>query len=270
MSPAANVRQVQVLHELNSAIAQLSRELTSTLRSVQSEINSTLDWLSEREKHWREEVRSCQAELSQAEHAYSVCMARVYDDDHQPTCHGESAAVAAAQHQLAKAEAELANVLSWRRAVDGKISAYIGEATRLQRAANTTLPQASSFLGAKSGDLQDYRLVQPPSEIRVIGQRGAAYERAKQEMMLNALDDPLVGRDIKGWIRSEQRRVQNGQATRMRMPGISRENPYVPTMDAGHRIHDVHHWSNLRFEDVAINRARYQNARRMGLSDRFR
>ena len=205
MSPAANVRQVQVLHELNGAIAQLSRELASTLRSVQSEINSTLDWLSQREKHWREEVRRCQAELRRAEHAYAACMAQVYDDDHRPTCYGEAAAVAAAQRQLAKAEAELANVLSWRRTVDGKISAYIGQATRLQRAANTTLPQASRFLSAKSGDLQDYRLVQPPSEIRVIGQRGAAYERAKQEMMLNALDDPRVGRDIKGWIRSEQR-----------------------------------------------------------------
>ena len=172
MSPAANVRQVQVLHELNSAIAQLSRELASTLRSVQSEINSTLDWLSQREKHWREEVCSCQAELSQAEHAYAACMTRVYDDDHRPTCQCEAAAVAAAQRQLAKAEAELANVLSWRRTVDDKISVYIGETTRLQRAANTTLPPGGLLgvnipaLGAMLGTYLGFFLLMSTSRDR--------------------------------------------------------------------------------------------------------
>jgi hypothetical protein len=270
VASGANVKQVQVLHELNDSLRKFSQELSDSLKSVLSEINRTLDYLAGREKHWREEVCRCQADLRRAELAYAACMAQIYDDDHKPTCHSEAAAVAEAQRQLAKAEAELANVLSWRRKVDSKITAYIGEATRLQRAVNSTLPQASGFLSAKSGDLQDYRLVQPPSEIRVIGQRGAAYKHAKQEMMLNALDDPRVGRDIKGWIRNEMRRVQTGQATRMRMPGISRASPYVPTMDAGHRIHDVHHWSNLRFEDVKINRARYHHALRLGLSDRIR
>lgn len=271
MSPGANVKRVAILHELNKSLGEFAQVLSSQMQSVQPEINKTLEWLAERERHWRNEVQRCTVELQQAERAYAACMSQPADEDgRRPSCRGEAAEVAAAQRSLAKAQAELNNLLQWRRTVDNKISAYIGQATRIQRMANTSLSQASTFLSEKARELGDYGRVQPPSTINVIGQRGQAYERAKQEMLLHALDDPLVGRDIKGWIRNEIRRMKLGQSNRIRMPGITTNNPYVPDLDAGHRIHDVHHWSNLRFEDVWLNRTRYHRAYQLGLADRFR
>lgn len=271
MSPSANVKRVEVLHEINSSMNEFGQTLNTELRSIQNEIYKTLDWLSERERHWRNEVTKCIKNLQAAKRAYTACISQPSDDQgRRPSCSSEAAAVTTAETALKKAQGELNNVLEWRRAVDDKISAYIGQATRMQRTSNTTLSQASTFLTTKARELGDYGQIQPPRGVNVIGQRGYAYEKAKQEMLTRALDDPLVSREIKGWIRNEMRRIQLGQADRIRMPGICEMSPHVPDFDAGHRIHDVHHWSNLRFEDVWLNRTRYQRALDLGLSDRYR
>jgi len=270
----ANVKRISVLKELNSSLNGFSQSVAQNIRSVQREINSTLDWIAERERHWQGVVRQRQAELAQAERALALCKARPPDKNgRKPNCSQEADAVKRAKRALDEAQKTLQEVLKWRRTLDNQISAYIGQATRLQRTTNTTLSQASTFLKTKANDLGDYQSIRPPGQIRVIGSRGAVYERAKQEMLRQALDNPLIGRDIKGWIRNELRRMRLGQADSIRMPGISGtegRNSIVPSFDAGHRIHDVHHWSNLRFEDVWLNRSRYHRATRLGIQDRVR
>lgn len=275
MSPGANVQRVEILRELNQSLTEYSQTLSDHIKSVKSEINLTLDWLTDRERHWQNEVQRCLQDLQRAERAYAVCMAQPADDrGRRPSCGREAAEVRDAKKKVEKAQAELVNTRMWRNSIESKISAYIGQATRLQRTANSTISKASSFLSEKARELGDYRSIQPPSGIDVIGKRGSEYERAKQQMLIHALDDPNVGRSIKGWIRNEMRRIESGQSNRIRMPGIS-HNDYdlhrnTPELDAGHRIHDVHHWSNLRFEDVWLNRTRPGRARRLGLDDRIR
>ncbi len=271
MSPRANVKRSEVFNELNQALHNYSKAISEQLKSIKKEINSILDWISERQEYWRREVNRRTTILQSAERAYSACMAQPSDDNgRRPNCSSQAAAVTRASRDLEKAQSELTMINDWRRKIDVKLSEYMQQATKLQRSTNTTIEQATAFLSRKFQDLEGYNSISPPPIINVIGTRGYEYEKAKQEMLRRALDDPKISRDIKGWIRNELRRINSGQSNRIRMPGVSRRNPYVGDYDAGHRIHDVHHWSNLRFEDVWLNRSRYHRSIRMGLSDRVR
>lgn len=267
----ANVKRIEILHEINSAITDYSQTLNSELRIIRNEINRTLDWLSERDRYWRIEVEHNIQNLNTAKRAYANCVSMLARNrGNRSSCANEFESVRAAEKALKIAQKELENVVVWRRNVDQRISAYMGQVTKIQKITNSTFNQASMFLKNKARDLGDFESIHPPNNVNIIGQRGSLYEKAKQEMLEHALDDPLISRDIKGWIKNEIRRIRLGQSERIRMPGICRMTPRIPDLAAGHRIHDVHHWSNLRFEDVWLNNTRYHRARNLGISDRYR
>lgn len=277
MSPGVNVQRIEVLKEANQSLSKFGEAISAQLASNQKEINKTLDWLAERERNWRTKVQICINNLDRAKRSYAACLAQPADDQgRRSSCRNEADAVTAAQQELDKAQDELQKVINWRSKVNNNLSAYIEQATRLQRIANDTLGKASAFLNQKARELGEYESINPPGIISALGGHRSAYTRARKEMLLHALDDPLVGRDIKGWIRNELRRVQNVNRAAadpqwrnsMRVSNTGIRMP--PGYDAGHRVHSVDHWSNLRFEDMWINRSRYHRATRLGIEDRVR
>ena len=277
MSPGANVQRVEILKETNQAFSDFGQTISGQLQSIQNEINKTLEWLGERERSWRHAVQLCIYKLERAKRAYAACMAQPSDDRRgRPNCSSEASAVTAAQQELDKAQRELENVLRWKGTVNNNLSAYIEQATKLQRTANDTLGKVSAFLNQKARELGDYGRINPPGQISALGGHRSSYAKARKEMLLRALDDPLVGRNIKGWIHNELRRVQN--LNRAESDPHWRNSVHVinttvrmpPGYDAGHRIHSIDHWSNLRFEDIWLNRSRYHRAVRLGIEDRIR
>lgn len=279
---SSNIKSIEVLDELNNQITYFVNLMGNQMQQIQQEIKSVLDWISEREIYWQKQVTSLTESLIRAERDLARCIAIPSDENgYKPSCYSEITTVRKLKQELGKAKQEQLRVRQWKEKISNNLSRYIGEATRVQRVTNSTMGQATKFLNKKYRDLDQYKRIKPPDELNIIGQRGSDFVRARQNMLMNALDDRLVGRDIKGWIRNELRRINNVRRaerdpmlrqqiidnqghlynTRIRMP---------PGVEAGHRIHDIHHWSNLRFEEAFLNRGRMQRAARFGLDDRVR
>lgn len=276
MSSGANVKRVQALRELNTSICSFSQTLDAHLRTVRAEVNKAIEWIAERERHWRGEVRRCATALRSAKQAYQSCQARPRDESRYSSCSTEASAVRNAEKELAQAKKELQNVLVWKQRVKNKAHDFMGQSVRVRKLTNETFSQASSFLRGKVADLAPYSSsgMQSPTQISSFSTHGSDYRKAKQEMLMRALDDPLVGRHIKGWIRNELRRVEN--LRRARAEGRPVEHPYSvnirmpPGLDAGHAVWGLDTAGNLRFEGIYENRSRYHRARRLGIEDRIR
>jgi len=282
VSPRVNIQRPEIIRELNNALGEFGDSLSTELSSIQREIGEVLEWIEERERHWRNEVQRCESELNAAQRAYADCITQPNDKDgRRPNCSDFAAAMDRARQARDRAQRELANVLSWKGTLRSKIALYVEQATKIQRVANQTLSQANTFLNNKSRELGDYQSVSSPNTIESLGGHRYQYIKAKQEMLLRALDDPMVGRDIKGWIRNELRRIQNLERVRADpdlMRHVIEDGGHIHNLnirmpigyDAGHRNHSIDHWSNLRFEDIWLNRSRYHRAVRLGVQDRIR
>lgn len=276
MMSKAKVRRVESLRELNAKLCSFSQSLADELRSIQHEINKTIEWIAKRERHWRDEVRKWTVALDQARQSLRACQLQTDADGHPVDCSREAAAVRRTEAELATARKELDNAVRWRGKVDSQVSFYLSKASQARELANVTLGQGSSFLRAKAAELDAYAAASMPSptQIASFGNHGSDFNRAKQQMLLRALDDPLVSRQIKGWVRHELRRMAHLQ--RAVAEGRDVEHPHrnyirMPYgFDAGHRIPGVDTPANLRFEDIWVNRSRWHRARRLGVEDRLR
>lgn len=282
MSRGANVQRPEILHELNKSLVDFGIVVARELTSIQHQIGEILGWIAERENHWRLELHKCEVELNAAQRAYQACISQPPDKKGiRPSCIAQATAIAEANRARNSAHQELIKIQTWKSTLRSKIATYVAEATRVQKTANDILGQASTFLRNKSTELGDYSDTSTPELIQSVGGHGNQFRKAKQEMLFRALDDPLIGRNIKGWIRNELRRIQNLETARAdpvrrqmivdshgHLNSLSIRMPYG--YDAGHRNHSVDHWANLRFEDIYLNRSRYSRALRMGIHERNR
>ena len=277
MSSGVHIERVQALRDLNTAICEFSQFLEVHLSATLREINEVIEWIAERERFWHREVEKCMLKLRQAQQAYATCMAQERTDDKPiSSCSAEAHAVRIAEKELSQARQELQNVIRWKSAIENAVRNYMAQANRVRNLANQTLSQASSFLRSKVARVDRYasRAMPAPSHVSAFGTHGYSYHKAKQEMLLRALDDPLISRYTKGWIRNELRRIRN--VKRAVAEGRPVEHPYSinirmpPGLDAGHRIPRVDTAANLRFEDIYLNRSRWHRARKLGLEDRIR
>lgn len=263
-SDNVNVKQVQALVDLNSELIKYGQNLSNDIRSIQREIDATIEWINERERFWRRKVTECERNLQQAKREYALCIASISDDDETyHDCSSEAANISQCEKELSAAKSQLEVVHRWKSTVNSKVSEFMVHLKRVREINNSTISQSSSFLKNKIKELDRYNSISipSPSSLPRIGKHGYSYTKAKQEMLLRALDDPSISREIKGWIRNERRRVSRGEANSMRMP---------PGYDAGHRIPGVDTAANLRFEDIWINRSRYHRARKLGIEERYR
>lgn len=257
------VKETQALINLNSELVKYSQNLANDMSSIQKEIGRAVEWIREKERHWRNRVAECRKNLNSAKRDYANCVSLNSQSETNWDCSSEAANVAKCERELSEAETQLQLVYKWRGVIDSKVSEFMVHFTRTRDINNSTISQSSTFLQSKVRQLDRYQSIslELPTSLPKIGKHGPSYQRAKQEMLLRALDDPTVGRDVKGWIRNQRRRVLRGDANYMRMP---------PGYDAGHRIPGVETAANLRLEDIWINRSRYHRAIRLGLEERYR
>ncbi len=273
MSGGVKVRRIQALREMNNALNQFSQEYNVQWREIKGEMERTIEWLADRERYWREEVRRYSQALSEARRALAACQAYRDKDGRGRDCSSLVAQVNEAQRALDQAQKQLNTVIEHKTKVNSCIFAVNGQANRLRRLSNETFSNASAFLRQKVSDLDRYATDSMPSgyQIDSLGGHGSDFQRAKQEMLRRALDDPLVSRDIKGWIRSELRRIEYVQRGDPRVQHPAAINIRMPPgLDAGHRQINLNTAANLRFEDAWVNRTRPRRARELGIDDFIR
>jgi hypothetical protein len=160
MSSSANVLAINALEELKGALNRFGSEAREALNAAELELQRTLDWLQERQGHWRGEVRRRQAEVEQARAALARCQASGHRDQHGnyhvPNCAAYEQSLLQAQLHLREAEAELANAQKWSRLIEHAVQEYQQEAKSLANALADDLPRAAAVLGRSVATLQSY------------------------------------------------------------------------------------------------------------------
>jgi hypothetical protein len=160
MSEAANVRAINSLDELRSALVQFRAGAQESLQAVAQEIGRTLDWLGERKQHWQNEVRRREEVVQAARKELSRCEASGYRDEdghyHQPDCSSRQHALLQAQMRLREAEAELETVRSWANLVQQAADAYQQKARQLNDYLASDVTKATASLGSSADTLRTY------------------------------------------------------------------------------------------------------------------
>lgn len=157
---SANVRAIQTLGELNSALGRFANETNQAMTTIEREITRTLEWLQQRLYHWQREVERWQQEVQRARAELERCLrSGHYDRDghyHPPNCAAYEQALLQTQVGLREAQAEFQNVQQWTRLVQQVISDYQRQARRFSALIQSDLPKATALLGGSVAKLESY------------------------------------------------------------------------------------------------------------------
>ncbi len=154
MTGSVNVRSLSVVAQLRESLQRFSSEAGEPLVAMERQIRATLEWLQERQAYWKREVRLCEQAVMAAREALRACEASG-DDDYEPDCSAESAALREAEAELREAQKELKNVQRWINVVQGAVVEYQREARQFALFVQE-LPKAIGLLGQKISILHRY------------------------------------------------------------------------------------------------------------------
>lgn len=160
MSESANVRAINSLDELRSALVQFRAGVQESLQSAAQEIGRTLEWLAERKQHWQNEARRREEAVQATRRDLARCEASGYRDEdgryHQPDCSSQQHALSQAQARQREAEAELETVRGWINLVQGAADAYQQKARQLNDYLANDVAKAAALLGSSADTLHTY------------------------------------------------------------------------------------------------------------------
>jgi hypothetical protein len=154
MTPQANLQDSGVFEELIAALVRYESETTECMTSASNEIQRTMDWLAQRENHWKRECERRQMVLKAAQEALRRCQT-MYDDDRGNPCRSEEMAVRKAECDLYQSQSELANVRNWKNKVKSVADTYNQQAHQLKSQIENVIPKAKGYLQNKRSDIQD-------------------------------------------------------------------------------------------------------------------
>lgn len=155
MSPSVEVHAFDVLEDLQASLIRYADQAQATLAAVAREVQRTLDWLAERQRHWRGEVQRWREEARRAQTDYQRCLASS-DREHPPSCGREEQALYEARRCLAQAEAEERMATQARQAVQAEAEAYARDASRLRVTLQTETVKSVEVLRTKVAVLWSY------------------------------------------------------------------------------------------------------------------
>ncbi|WP_423225048.1 ParB/RepB/Spo0J family partition protein [Candidatus Amarolinea aalborgensis] len=155
MSPTVEVRAIDALEELQTSLVRYADQAQATLAAIAREVQRTLDWLEERQRHWRAEVQRGREEERRARAAYERCLSSG-DRDHPPSCGREEQAFLDARRRLAQAEAEERMATQARQAVQAEAEIYARDANRLHVTLQTETVKSIEVLRSKVTVLRSY------------------------------------------------------------------------------------------------------------------
>ncbi len=163
---SANVRSIQALEDLRTALTTFSGNAQESLRAATIEAQRTLEYVAERERYWRGRVTNAEEEVRRAAAAFTYCRSQVYRDSegrvYQPPCTAEQAALSQAQAVLAQARQNFQVAREWYSRVQ-RASAVFQQQTQRMNGALNDLPKATAMLSDKVNTLKGYTAMAAPS-----------------------------------------------------------------------------------------------------------
>lgn len=155
MPPSVEVREIDALEDLQTGLIRYADQAQAALAAIAREVQRTLEWLEERQRHWRAEVQRGREEEHRARAAYQRCLSSG-DADHPPQCDREEQALYEARRRLAQAEAEERMATQARQAVQAEAEAYARDANRLRATLQSETVKSVEVLRHKVTVLRSY------------------------------------------------------------------------------------------------------------------
>lgn len=155
MPPSVEVREIDALEDLQTGLIRYADQAQAALAAVAREVQRTLEWLEERQRHWRAEAQRGREEEHRAKAAYQRCLSSG-DADHPPQCDREEQALYEARRRLAQAEAEERMATQARQAVQAEAEAYARDANRLRATLQSETVKSVEVLRHKVAVLRSY------------------------------------------------------------------------------------------------------------------
>lgn len=145
MSAKTNLRPLNVIEDLATALIRFDADTHAVLESVDREIQQTFAWLAEREQAWKTECDHRKVAVLQARLSLESCLASG-TSTHRSACNREQRALAEAEAQLRQTEYELELVRHRRHDIALLTAAYQHDARQLALMLTSDRPRASAMI----------------------------------------------------------------------------------------------------------------------------
>jgi len=161
MSQSANVRSIDVLRQLRTALCSFGEDAQEALAAAEQEIRRTTDWLQRQLEYWQRQVRERGEEVVRAKTAI-VQRRWGHQEGRGPGTTEAEMALKEAQRRLKEAEEKVQTVRRWINLLPREINEYQGPARRLGGFIEADLKHATAVLESKIASLEAYVALTAP------------------------------------------------------------------------------------------------------------
>ncbi len=156
MNQGANVRSIEALGELRSALAVYEEEAASALSMAEADIVRTIDRIrSHSIPHWKKEITRREEMLTRAKS--DLARAQMTDHSMGPkSTVDERKAIAKARREVEEARIKLRNSQRWFRELEKQYTLYKGRVAPMQRMVAAEMPRARHDLEMMARTLDEY------------------------------------------------------------------------------------------------------------------
>ena len=157
MNRSANVRSLESIRTMASALENFGAEATAALDLLDVEIRRAQEWIEHDRRHfWETQSRRGEEHLNEARVNLQRARTIRRMDHHQPACREEQIAVERARRQLEMARRKIEVVKRWNYALERQSTEVQGKVNQLADWVQATLPRALAALARMSDHLEAY------------------------------------------------------------------------------------------------------------------
>lgn len=166
MADSVNVRNLQVIADLRNAINRFAGNTEDNLRSLALVVRKTLEWSRGCVESCHRDLRRCREDVEWARNALSNCHSRT-DEDEEPDCSREAAALSDAKRHAQEAEDTLHKARTWQESIQRAAERFRVHGLRLHTLATSRAKLAQAQLAAHLANLERYQSSSGPSATAV-------------------------------------------------------------------------------------------------------
>jgi hypothetical protein len=163
MTQGAHVTSIDALDEFRTALIKFGSDAQAALAAADMEIRRTVAGLERQLKHWQNELRVRQEDVTRAK-AELARRKWGHRDGRGPGTTDQEIALAKAKDRLREAEDKIETVRRWQRLLPREIHEYEGPARQLGGWLEANLRHTTAILATRIAALEAYAALLPPGQ----------------------------------------------------------------------------------------------------------
>lgn len=156
MDRSANVRSVEALKQLRTALLIFEGSARDAVTSLVLEVRKAVDWLeTDRAQYWPEQYRKASEALVEARSELDRRQL-TYGSEEPPSCIEQKKALERAKRRVRLCEQKMKAVKHWIRAVRDELDEFEGQVARVNECLDTDVPRGVANLERMVVALEKY------------------------------------------------------------------------------------------------------------------